>query len=133
VALDHVRDHLSELPRVMAVRVLRVFGLWSPANQLDWEAEEGRDRAALGAGWVVHLGVLAAAVAGAVVARRRRLPLAPLAGCVVLVVVVAALTYGNQRFRVTAEPALVVLAAVAVDAALVRRPSAGAPRPPAPR
>ena len=49
--------------------------------------------------------------------RRRRTarhPRWPLVGLVLMVVTSVALTYGNQRFRVAAEPALLVFAAVAL-------------------
>jgi len=46
--------------------------------------------------------------------RRRRRLLWPLAATAVTVTIVAATTYGQQRFRIAAEPALLVLAAVAL-------------------
>ena len=116
--LDYIGDHPARFPRVAAVRELRLFGLWSPRNQLNWEALEGRDRTALWAGWIVYLVVLALAVAGAVVGRRQRLRVSPLLGCIAAVALLAAATYGNQRFRITAEPALLVLAGVAINAGL---------------
>jgi hypothetical protein len=60
------------------------------------------------------------AVAGGWLLHRRRQPLAILLVPVVMVTLTALLTYGSTRFRFAAEPAIVVLAAVALDA-LVRR------------
>jgi hypothetical protein len=56
------------------------------------------------------------AIAGAIVLRRRRRFLWPLAATAITVTVVAAATYGQQRFRIAAEPAILVLGAVALDA-----------------
>jgi uncharacterized membrane protein len=69
--------------------------------------------------WVL----LPLAVAGAVVLVRRRARVWPLVSTAVVVSVTTALTYGQQRFRTAAEPAIVVLAAVAVGAVLARRRS----------
>jgi hypothetical protein len=53
-------------------------------------------------------------MAGTIVLVRRRRVVWPLLATYVLVVVTTAVTYGNQRFRMAAEPATVVLAAVAL-------------------
>jgi hypothetical protein len=45
-----------------------------------------------------------------------------------IVVITVAITYGSTRFRAVAEPSLVVLAAVAIDA-LVRRQRGAPARP----
>lgn len=110
--LDHLGDNLGGLPRVAAIRVLRTFGLWSPASELRIEEGEGRSPVGLRAGYAAYLLIAAAALGGAVGARRRRLTIGPLLGTIGLVVVASAIGYGNQRFRMAAEPALVVLAAV---------------------
>ena len=52
--------------------------------------------------------------------RRRRRFLWPLASSVMTVAVVSALMYGNQRFRLVAEPAIIVFAAVAIVWLLAR-------------
>ncbi len=59
------------------------------------------------------------AVAGAVLLRRRREAVFPLLAPVVTVLATCALFYAATRFRATAEGALCLLAAVALDAAWV--------------
>ena len=71
--------------------------------------------------WVV---IVIAAVAGAVVLRGRGRTVWPLLATVVTVTITAALFYGQVRFRIPAEVALVVLAAVAVDEVVRRVASA---------
>ena len=65
-------------------------------------------------GWAYDLLVLAIAVPGTVILVRRRSTIAPLVAVVVAVIVTAALSYGSQRFRLAAEPAVAVAAAAAV-------------------
>jgi len=131
-AFDYIRGHLGRLPTVEGTRLLRVVGLYHPTAyaRADWYVE-GRDPewisfAALYTFWAVA----PAALAGAVVLRRRARrradgpgdgapPVFPLLAPVLVVVVTVLVTYASTRFRTTAEPALAVLAAVAIDALIV--------------
>lgn len=116
--LRYARDHAGRLPRVVAVRVARTWGVFHRfRQQVFYESFEGRNLRwhtfATRVGW----GVLALAAAGtAVVARRRqdRTGLRLVLAAPVLVTITSAATYGNQRFRELAEPSLAVLAAVAL-------------------
>src|SRR5450755_1982633 len=102
----------------MGARVARVLGLYRPAQQVDLDVFiEGRERpiaiAGLLGGYAVDIG----AIIGAVVLRRRRgPPLFPLLVIPAAVVGTVAITYATDRFRASAEPALCVLTAVALDA-----------------
>jgi 4-amino-4-deoxy-L-arabinose transferase-like glycosyltransferase len=115
--LTYARDHLATLPKVALVRVLRTWGAYAARQQVDFESLEGRPRAWQLRGTVMYWLLVPIAIAGAVVLRRRRRLLWPLAATAVTVTLVAAATYGQQRFRIAAEPAILVLVAVAVDAA----------------
>jgi hypothetical protein len=114
--LAYARHHLSTLPKVAAVRVLRTWGAYAPRQQIDFESLEGRPRSWQLRGTVMYWILAPFAIGGAVVLRRRRRFLWPLAATAVTVTIVAAATYGQQRFRIAAEPAILVLAAVAIDA-----------------
>ena len=114
--LNYARDHKRTLPKVAIVRVLRTWGAYAPRQQVAFESLEGRPRAWQLRGTVMYWIVLPFAIAGAVVLRRRRRLLWPLADTAVTVTLVAAATYGQQRFRIAAEPAILVLAGVVVDA-----------------
>ncbi|HKY67105.1 MAG TPA: glycosyltransferase family 39 protein [Acidimicrobiales bacterium] len=120
-ALDYVDDHRDRVPEVLVARVLRTFHLAHVSNQVDIDgfAEDrsvGAVRAGVGAFWAVAL----AAIAGLVVMRRRGVPSFPLWTTVLNVLVTVLLFYGSTRFRAPAEPAFVLAAAVAVDAAVRR-------------
>ena len=108
------RTHLGRLPVVVAARELRVWGLWTPVPQARLESIESRDLTWQLVGWAYDLLVLAIAVPGTVILVRRRSTIAPLVAVVVAVIVTAALSYGSQRFRLAAEPAVAVAAAAAV-------------------
>jgi 4-amino-4-deoxy-L-arabinose transferase-like glycosyltransferase len=130
--LRYAREHRGRLPAVTAARVLRPWGFFHPSQEVGLQRAGGG-----GPRWVGWLGLgvawalLPAAVAGAVLLRRGREPLALLLAPVALVVVVSATAYGILRFRAAADVAIVVLAAVALDALAGRRMTsrvgAGAP------
>ena len=56
--------------------------------------------------WVLE----ATSIVGAVALRRRRVPISPLVALVITVTITTAITFGETRYRATAEPALVLLA-----------------------
>lgn len=125
---DYARDHIGRLPVVMAVRFLRVWDLYRPLQQAKYEFFEGRSRWASRAGLVFLYPLLALAVVGAVALRRRGRPLWPLLAFVVMVSLTAVLIYGVTRFRVAAEPSLIVLGAVGLEAVSGRLSAAVAER-----
>jgi hypothetical protein len=108
------------LAKVAVVRVLRTWGLYAPRQQVDFESLEGRPRSWQWAGTCMFWVVVPFAVAGAVILRRRRRLVWPLAAAALTVTIVSAATYGQQRFRIAAEPALLVAAAVAIVAGIRR-------------
>jgi len=118
--LDYITSHKGRFPVVVAARLGRMFNLYAVRQQVELDFWEGRPT---WASWIA-LGffypTMALAALGAVATRRRRIPLSPLLGPVVVVVANAVLTFGHARYRAPAEGVLCVLAAVGVDA-MVRR------------
>jgi 4-amino-4-deoxy-L-arabinose transferase-like glycosyltransferase len=110
---DYLGDHLGELPRVAAIRVLRTWDLWQPRRQVGFA--EGRDRTVQEIGTGVYLLMLPVALLGAVLLRRRRFLLYVLLTPAIAATVSTIAGYGLPRFRHAAELALVVLVAVALD------------------
>jgi 4-amino-4-deoxy-L-arabinose transferase-like glycosyltransferase len=120
-ALHYVGDHAGRVPAVVGVRVLRVWDLWSPRSASAFEARIADRHIDAQRAAVASLYLLVPfAVAGAVVLRRRREPLGILIAPIVFVTLVAALSYGSTRFRVAAEPSIVVLGSVGLAAAWQR-------------
>lgn len=115
----YIKAHIGRVPFVVFARIGRTFGFYRPWQQVKIEGfAEGRPYQVGRAGLVAYYLLAAMAVPGAVLLRRRRMPLSPLLGLIATAVITVALTYGMARYRITAEPALVLLAAVAVDGAL---------------
>jgi len=117
-AFRYIEDHWRRVPEVVGVRVARIWGFWRPAQLAEDDEAEGKPAwttvGIIGSGWVL----LALAVPATMWCRRHRVPVLPLLAPLALVTVVAAVFYGQLRFRAPAEPALVVLGAVALGAVL---------------
>jgi 4-amino-4-deoxy-L-arabinose transferase-like glycosyltransferase len=108
-AASYAGDHAGRVPVVVAVRVLRLWGLYQP-TRLAYDAQNRR-LAVQEAGVVFSYLLIPLAVFGALVLRRRREPLSILLAPILLVTITCALTYGGLRLRHAAEIPLVVLAA----------------------
>ena len=134
--LVYVRDHLARVPVVVFAREGRAWGVFRPFEQMELEARTGTSLWVFQAGFVVHWLLLPAAIIGAVLLRRRNVPLFPLIAFLVIGAIAIALTFGKVRFRAPADVSIVLLAAVAIEAILPRgRTAAGelASRPPEPK
>ena len=115
-AFETIGDHTDRLPAVVAARVGRVWSFYRPEQMISYNTGEGREPwASRAAVWGFYL-LLVPAAAGAWLLRQHRVPLWPLLSQFVNVTLVAALFYGLTRFRISAEVALIVLAAVALSA-----------------
>jgi hypothetical protein len=99
-----------------------VLDVYRPAQMVVYEAGEGRPARWERLGVRLYWLLAPFAAAGALLLARRgeRRTLAVLLAPVVMVILTAALTYGSTRFRFAAEPSLLVLGAVALDALLRR-------------
>jgi 4-amino-4-deoxy-L-arabinose transferase-like glycosyltransferase len=135
-ALAYTERHLSRLPIVLVAREGRAFGYWDPFQQVVLDANwEGPPPSLVSVSyvpaaiWVGRLGLISywlllmPAVAGAVVLRRRRIPIYVLLAFVATAAIAVAMTFGEIRYRAAAEVPIVLLAAVAIDAVLPSRAS----------
>lgn len=119
-AVDYIKAHKQRTAIVVLARIGRDWGLFRPGDMPEWNIAEGRPK------WITELGMafyyplLAFAIGGIVVLRRRRTRQWPLLMPPLIVTVGTVLAYGQTRFRVPAEPSLVVLAAVAIAALATR-------------
>jgi len=134
-AIRYIVDHKSRVPEVVAARIGRITGLYQPRQEAQFDVYlENSEQGVSNAGLATYYLMAVLAVAGAIVLRRRRETLLPLLAPIVTVIFTVALFYAATRFRATAEGALCVLAAVAIDAAIgaVARRRAAAVDPSAP-
>lgn len=114
--LDYLAAHISGLPRVEYQRLGRTFGFYQVSNQLGLDTfVEGRPHLWAWVGLWSYYGLVVLSVGGAVILRRRGVPLFPLWAVLADVVLVVLITYGQTRFRATLEPVLVLLSAVSVS------------------
>ena len=123
-AIDYIADgHRGQFVKVVLARVGRDWGLFRPTDMAFINEAEGRPR------WLTNLGMwfyyplVAFAIAGAVILRRRQVRIWFLAVPPIIVTAGALLSYGQTRFRVPAEPVIVVLAAVTISTLAQRRRS----------
>jgi 4-amino-4-deoxy-L-arabinose transferase-like glycosyltransferase len=115
LALEHMNDNRTRVPLVAAARIGRTFSVFRPFQQVDFESNRHTPA------WIVSLGMFSfwalapLAVAGAVFARRRRIPIYPMLAFPAVVIVSVAITIGAVRYRAPAEIPLALLAAFAID------------------
>jgi 4-amino-4-deoxy-L-arabinose transferase-like glycosyltransferase len=134
--IHYMKGHLQRLVVVSAARIGRDWSLFRPLDMLQWNENEGRPQWVTGLGLAFFYPLLALAISGVVVLWRRRAGVWPLVVPAVIVTASTFASYGQTRLRVEAEPALVVLASVAVVAVYtswrgrVRRSATTDTRPP---
>ena len=115
-ARAYARRHLGRVPLVVLARVGRLWELYGADTTYDYGVNWARARWLAQVARFVSLVALALALAGAVALwRRRAVPLLPLLAPLLVATLVAAWTFGFSRYRLVAEPSVVVLAAVGAD------------------
>jgi hypothetical protein len=119
--LRYLRHHAGRLPAVVAARLGRLWDVFQPWHQgTFFSGVEGRNPRATRYGLVMYWTLLPFALMGALLLRRRGRGLWILLVPAAMVTVVSLTTYGTTRFRMAAEPSLVLLAATALEAAALR-------------
>ncbi len=110
VALHYLRGHLRSLPRVVLARVGRTLDLYGFRSLLTMDKGEEKSAAASWSGIVAFWVLAPMAFIGLrrLDRRRRRVLLAP----VLTVLVTTVVFYGAHRIRSSAEPTIVIAAAV---------------------
>jgi 4-amino-4-deoxy-L-arabinose transferase-like glycosyltransferase len=109
--LTYGRNHIQRVPLVVTARVLRVWGLFRPAQQVKFETYFGAERPPVWAAFAMSWVLLALAPIGALRLKRNRTPIFPLLAPIVVSTLSIALTFGQLRYRAPVEPALVLLVA----------------------
>lgn len=117
-AADFVADNRGATPRVMSVRVARLWGLYRPSQMVAYNEGEGRRPTLSWLAWAWSLMSLPMVGWGLVSLRRRDIAVWPMLAQAVSATMVAAAVYGLVRFRIGWD----VAATVALGVALVNRP-----------
>jgi hypothetical protein len=116
LGLEEMDRHRDDLPRVVVLRVLRMWDVFRPRQNIDpFNAYlEGRGLWQTQVAYAQYYPLLALSVAGLVVLRRRRVPIAPFVALAATVTVTAATAFGITRYRAPVDAMLPVLAGGAV-------------------
>ena len=115
----YARDNTRRLvTAVVPARLGRTWGVWRVDQQIQLATLEGRVERWERIGTWMYWVLAPLAIGGLVLLRLRRVPIGPLVAPLVVVTLATVATYGNQRFRIAAEPVLVVGAATALVAAV---------------
>lgn len=112
---EYASEHLDRVPVVLAARLGRLWSFYDIADQAKYDSFEGRQLGVTHLGLAMYYPLVALGIAGTVVLARRDLIAAiPPLSLIVGTTVIGLLVYGSTRFRFAAEPAIVLLAAVAL-------------------
>ncbi len=112
LAIEYIKEHRDQLPKVVVARVGRQWELFRPGQTLDFAFIEGRDRIAVRIGQLGFYIMMPLAVVGSIAMRRRRQPILPMWSHAIGVTVTAIYAYGTLRFRAPWEPIMIALAAI---------------------
>lgn len=113
---DYIGDNVDRLPTVLVARWMRITGLWKPIDDASNEAFlYNRNRWATQLAYASWYPTAVLAIAGAFVLRRRRETILPLVGPLVVVFITITITFAQNRYRASVEPAIALLAAVAIE------------------
>lgn len=116
-AFHYMGEHVRRVPLVVLARWGRILEVYAPYQEIHANALY-RLQGRLVAQFVLYTFYVAAllAIVGAWILRRTRTLLIPLLAFPAIILISVAATFAEQRYRAPAQPALVLLAAVAVDA-----------------
>jgi hypothetical protein len=116
----YARDHADRLPVVLAARLGRAWNLYAPFQNAAFDKIDGKSERVSVAGVWAWWTALALSVPGLVLLRRRGATVLPFVGLAATVTISSLYAYGGNRFRTPLDVAVLVLAAVALEAALRR-------------
>jgi len=128
VAVTYAKAHLTRLPVVLAARLGREFGFYKPIATLRRENHVNDRPITLSViGLVAYYLLIIGAVCGAIKLRRRRVTIVPFVGILAELMIASMLTFGQTRYRVPGEVALVILTSVSIDSLVSRRSATATP------
>jgi 4-amino-4-deoxy-L-arabinose transferase-like glycosyltransferase len=131
VGLKYARRHAGRVPMVVAARVGRTWGVFNPVRTIDVDSFGKWSHSDSLLMLLTYYVIAVLGVAGMVILHRRRVTIIPFVAAIVSVTITVAAFYGIIRFRMPGDVTFVVLAAVALDALLVRLSGRGPTRAPA--
>jgi len=115
-ATTYIGDNVGRFPAVAAARLGRVFGVYSPGQtiSLDITSEERGDLDSK-LSFAAYYALIPLSVLGLTELRRRKIPISPIVGPVVVVAAVAVASFGLPRYRLYVDVGMVLAGAVGLD------------------
>ncbi len=115
-ATTYISDNASRFPAVAAARLGRAFGFYSPGQtiSLDITSEERGDLDSKLA-FVAYYALIPFSLLGLNEMRRRKIPIAPIVGPLLVVGAVVVASFGLPRYRLYADVGMVIAGAVGID------------------
>jgi len=119
-AFRYISAHKSRVPTVVVARILRTWGLFRPIQQIRLDQIETREIHFSEIGLAMYAALATATLAALAALRRRHIPMSPIIATVGTVTFATAITFGQTRYRASAEVVLVLGAAIAVAGVMQR-------------
>jgi 4-amino-4-deoxy-L-arabinose transferase-like glycosyltransferase len=111
VATAEIKDHLAETPRLVVLRVGRMWDFFRPEQNILFNGVfEGRGKWQSRLATIEYYPLLASALVGLMLLRRRRVPILPFVAIAATITITAATTFGITRYRAPVDAMLPVLA-----------------------
>ncbi|MEZ5135856.1 MAG: glycosyltransferase family 39 protein [Acidimicrobiales bacterium] len=118
-ATEYIRDNLTSLPGIAAIRVARIYGVYAIGDtELRNALAEGRRQDWVQAQQLMYYAMVAGGIVGLVALRRRRMPISPIVGPILAVAASVAGTFAIYRYRLAADTAIMAVCAVGITAAV---------------
>ena len=115
--LDYIREHTRRVPVVVAARVGRIWELFRPTQNMEFNRVfEQRGEVTAAAILISYYVLLPLSIAGLVVMRRRRIPIFPILAIALSITITAATGFPITRYRAAFDVVMPVLSAVAITA-----------------
>ena len=115
VGTAEIKDHLSQMPWTALLRVGRMWDFFRPEQNILFNGVfEGRGRWQSRLATIEYYPLLACAIVGLVLLRRRRVPILPFLAIAATITITAATSFGITRYRAPVDAMLPVLAVALV-------------------
>ena len=111
VGTAEIKDHLSQMPWMVVLRVARMWDLFRPRQNIHLNGVlEGRGVWQSRLATIEYFPLLALSILGLVLLRRRRVPILPFLAIAATITITAATSFGITRYRAPVDAMLPVLA-----------------------
>ncbi|NBO55423.1 MAG: hypothetical protein EBU84_12720 [Actinobacteria bacterium] len=116
-AWDYINANKKTAVKTVFLRLGRVMGVYRPLQQINFDHfPEGRSRFVAISAWASYFALLPFVIAGGLMLRKRNRTLPIFLAPVGVALFTCAITFGNTRYRMSAEPTMIIFASFAIVA-----------------